>query len=154
MNQHLGATYSFSILIVVSCAVVMSRSEPSPTNHRQTSPKPTEQTSRIRDRPGVDVARVVAAKPVNKAEPLRTTIVVARSEPTGPVLRPISQTQVVARKETKAAVTTVASGESLVSVAQRVYGSIDAAAKLWKANRDQLATQSSALRAGMLLRTP
>ena len=45
-------------------------------------------------------------------------------------------------------------GESLTDVAARVLGSADAAEALWRANRDQLESPESPLRAGTLLRTP
>jgi len=48
----------------------------------------------------------------------------------------------------------VKAGETLVDFAARIYGSKVDLAELWKLNRDQLATQDSPLRPGMMLRTP
>jgi nucleoid-associated protein YgaU len=50
--------------------------------------------------------------------------------------------------------TVVESGETLVDVATRIYGSGDSAEALWKANRDQLERIDSELSRGTLLRTP
>lgn len=52
------------------------------------------------------------------------------------------------------AFTTVASGEQLQDVARRVYGTADAADRLWRANRDTLNRPDSPVEPGTLLRTP
>jgi hypothetical protein len=44
--------------------------------------------------------------------------------------------------------------ETIEDVASRVYGTIDVADALWRANRDALPKRNMALSAGMLLRTP
>lgn len=50
--------------------------------------------------------------------------------------------------------TRVEDGESLAAVARRVYGPTADADRLWRANRDLLATREAPLVAGSLLRTP
>ena len=45
-------------------------------------------------------------------------------------------------------------GEGLADVARRVYGSADAADRLWQANRDTLPRPETPLAPGTLLRTP
>ncbi len=49
---------------------------------------------------------------------------------------------------------TVAAGERLEDVARRVYGTAEAAERLWRANRDTLSRPDSPLEPGTLLRTP
>lgn len=50
--------------------------------------------------------------------------------------------------------TRVAPGETLAAVASRVYGAADQKERLWRANRDQLASPDASLVAGTILRTP
>jgi hypothetical protein len=52
------------------------------------------------------------------------------------------------------AFTTVRDGETLHDVSIRVYGSIDEADLLWRANRDLLPHRDSTLVSGAVLRTP
>jgi nucleoid-associated protein YgaU len=49
---------------------------------------------------------------------------------------------------------TVEPGETLADVARRVYGTPDAADRLWQANRDALPRPDSPVEPGALLRTP
>jgi hypothetical protein len=48
----------------------------------------------------------------------------------------------------------VGEGETLSEVAERVYGSPDAAEALWMANRDRIDRPDARLAAGTILRTP
>ena len=50
--------------------------------------------------------------------------------------------------------TVIERGERLVDVAIRVYGSAEAVGKLWRANRERLASVDAAVAEGWLLRTP
>lgn len=61
---------------------------------------------------------------------------------------------VVVEREPRGAFTQARAGESLTDVANRVYGSADAAQTLWMANRDILDRADATLRPGTLLRTP
>jgi hypothetical protein len=54
----------------------------------------------------------------------------------------------------KSPFTVVQEGEKLADVANRVYGTSDAAESLWRANRDQVSLIDSPLSRGTLLRTP
>jgi nucleoid-associated protein YgaU len=58
------------------------------------------------------------------------------------------------RAAPRSAFTTVEPGESLSAVALRVYGSLDVARDLWRANRDQIARPDDPLAPGTILRTP
>ena len=55
---------------------------------------------------------------------------------------------------TRDSTTIVLKGERLGDVAARIYGTRDAASRLWRANRDQLPTVDSTVAEGWLLRTP
>ena len=79
---------------------------------------------------------------------------VSRREPT-----PLPETRAtparsLAPEEPRGAFTKVRPGETLASIAVRVYGSEDAAERLWMANRDLLDRQDAPLREGAMLRTP
>ena len=51
-------------------------------------------------------------------------------------------------------ITIIEKGERLVDVAIRIYGSAEATSRIWKANRDRLASIDAPLSEGWLLRTP
>lgn len=59
-----------------------------------------------------------------------------------------------AGQEPRASFTIVEPGERLVDVASRVYGTPEAAATLWRANRDRLRGVDAPVAAGLLIRTP
>jgi hypothetical protein len=54
----------------------------------------------------------------------------------------------------RAPFTVVERDETISDVAVRVYGTTDAADRLWRANRDLLSRRDSALTPGTFLRTP
>jgi hypothetical protein len=66
--------------------------------------------------------------------------------------RPVSQWAGPTRSNS--AFTQSEEGETLADVAVRVYGTTDAARKLWLANRDIVQRPKARLAAGTLLRTP
>jgi len=76
---------------------------------------------------------------------------------TGPTTAPVAPSKArrtdVAR-EPRRAFTVAQAGETIEDVALRVYGTIDEADALWRANRDTLLRRDSPLSVGMLLRTP
>ena len=63
--------------------------------------------------------------------------------------RPVSTSDAV-----RSTVTVAQPGERLLDVAIRIYGSAEAVEKLWRANRDRLASRDALLNEGWLLRTP
>jgi len=179
MNQHLGATYSLSVLIVVSFAVALYRADPPPSPTKAEAPRRPGREVASGLRPAVDRDRAVARSPAGTAAPART----ARAEPraptavaparpavvaevgtapgpdptaaSAPVARQVSRTaRSAARPARRGGVTIVEPGETLAGVAARVYGPGGSVEGLWRANRDQVATADGPLRAGMLLRTP
>ena len=50
--------------------------------------------------------------------------------------------------------TVIEKGERLVDVAIRIYGTAEAAGRIWLANRDRLASVDAPVAEGWLLRTP
>ena len=151
MNQQLGATYSLSLLIVVSVGVVGSQTDSIP---KQRAANVQESAKRVTT--ATKVTRSYALSPVDPSplRELRTRELPTKSVANGSRVLPVSQVRATRKPEARGAFTSVAAGESLTTVARRVYGSSEEVAKLWRANRDQLATETTALREGMTLRTP
>lgn len=160
MDTRTGISFGISFLLVVVAAVALHRPEPS-TQVSQVA-KPVEAVPVVRDTvtpepplptPGQPwpspVSATLEPKPVEIAredprpDPPRTS-----PAPVRKVSRPSQP------RKPKSAFTTVAQGESLADVAYRVYGSDDAARKLWLANRDHLERPDDPLRPGTALRTP
>ena len=144
MNQHLGATYTLSVLIVVGFALLMSRSEPGPLIKPEVVVKKTAPTPIAN--PKADT--VADGRVMKNPEPPSRGVI------EGSTVRQVSHVRTAPRSQPLRGFATVSAGESLADVAQRVYGSADAVHKLWRANRDQLPDQATPPRTGMILRTP
>lgn len=97
-------------------------------------------------RPGS--GRVSQPRTAARREP--TPLPEARATPARPLPTGVS----TAPSEPRGAFTKVRPGETLASIAVRVYGSEDAAERLWMANRDLLDHQDAPLPDGAMLRTP
>jgi hypothetical protein len=149
MNQHLGATYTLSVLVVVAFAIAFHR-----IDERAGPPKPTERVSaRETQAPPAPDPPFQVASPVARAEVVRPKVTAVEPAPPRtprPVIRPVSK--VAARP--RGAFARVEPGEALADVARRVYGLPTMAEPLWRANRDQLPSITTPLDAGMTLRTP
>ena len=175
MNQHLGATYSLSVLIVVAFAIAFYRADPPPPNRRPaqgvaarekqaerttatappaSSERPLTRTGMAADSHQKVEPRVTLGPPVESERAIPTSAVLTRKTTQEPVVRAVSRVRAVAKPLPRSAFTQVAAGETLGDVANRVYGSDEVIERLWKANRDQLPAADSPLRTGMLLRTP
>lgn len=158
MNQHLGATYTLSVLVVVAFAVAFHR-----VGERAGPPKPANKVSArgIESRPEPARPEVAAAparppveaKPTARVEIVRPKVAAVEHAPPKeprPAVRPVSEV----KERHRGAFARVEPGESLADVALRLYGSPTMAEALWKANRDQVSSSSTPLEAGMTLRTP
>ena len=154
MNQHLGASYTLSVLIVVAFALLMAGSDTPPLAKgksiaaESSSSPPGRVASERAERPSPAVVETAAVKPMPVSR------VVAATIDASPVVHPVSHVRAVPTARPRDGFTTVASGESLADVARRVYGPSAEVAKLWRANRDQLPDVATPPRVGMTLRTP
>ncbi len=165
MNQHLGATYALSVMIVVSSAIAFYRADGT-----KNAPKPPAQASgsaAVSRRPRPDarspaVAQNAPDRPDRLAADRQASVRLASSRSPAaevetrqqPLAQSAGRSPEKANDRPRGAFTRVAAGESLADVSQRLYGSPDRAAVLWRANRDQLPSQATPLEAGMMLRTP
>lgn len=89
----------------------------------------------------------VPAEPVEKPPRVAPVSQVA-AQPNGPRSAPAS------KRSARSSFTEVEAGEDLAAVAERVYGARTDRDRLWKANRDLLASPDSPLAVGTILRTP
>jgi hypothetical protein len=162
MNRHLGATYTLSVLIVVSTAIAFRGPEPRPGPPKVPSaapardevprPAPARPTAAaVPDRPAVAVARVEP-----RPSPARIATAPAAPTPTPiePPARPAPRTIAKPGPRRRGSFARVGPGETLADAARRLYGSDAMAEALWRANRDQLPSPSSPIETGMILRTP
>jgi hypothetical protein len=165
MNQHLGATYALSVLVVISSAIAFYRADGG-----RNVPRPSDKVSRtepVLQRPRAEpasptVARAAVAPPDRPAGQRQTSarLVTSRSAATdiqgtsSPSRAAAAGPVAMGGDRPRGGFTRVGDGESLVDVSRRLYGSPDRAAALWRANRDQLPSPSAPLEAGMMLRTP
>jgi nucleoid-associated protein YgaU len=173
MNRDMGASIALSFVVVAIAAVALYQPDPPPAKASQTievtatppeppvgAPPPPTPTSVRRDRssgpsPG-EIAQAGAAdgglspaRPIPERTPDRPGDDLPAPQPPP---RTVSRRQPIATP--RSPFTTANPGESLSDVAERVYGSPEAARTLWLANRDQLASPDAPLRPGTLLRTP
>jgi nucleoid-associated protein YgaU len=151
MNQHLGASYTLSVLIVIGFALLMAKSDITVPTRREVAPKSNPRVKSI-ERSTEPVAQVKAAPKQGQGQ-IEASIVMPASSPVS-LARPISHVKPATALKPRGEFTTVRPGESLVEVARRVYGTEAHVAKLWHANRDQLPDRSTTPRVGMTLRTP
>ena len=151
MNQHIGASYTLSVLIVIGFALLMAKSDNTVPTRRDGAAKSNPRV-KAREQTTEPVARVkVAPKPAQRQ--IEASIVMPASSP-APLTRPVSHIKPATAPKSRGEFTSVGPGESLAEVARRVYGSEAHVAKLWHANRDQLPDRSTPPRVGMTLRTP
>jgi hypothetical protein len=166
MNEHAGPACALSILIVGVFAVLLhDRGQPNsngiPIAQKSSAAMPDHETQL--DSPPVPTSERRAEVPsiVESSRPIESD----RSSPPKSSLasRPAEEkpepggeggSQPVQRHAARSPFTVVLSGEKLVDVATRVYGSADSTGDLWRANRDQVAQVDSVLARGTLLRTP
>jgi hypothetical protein len=168
MNQHLAASYSLSVMIVVFFAIALYRADPPPQPSR-TQPVVSNRkadsgslstsdgkTSIAGTGPRAEAASPTRVEPsiASKVEAIR--VPAASNPPQAPesVVRQVSRPSRRPGPVRKGAFTMVAVDETLEDVAIRVYGSADSAVELWRSNRDQLPTRETLPRVGMVLRTP
>jgi hypothetical protein len=164
MNQHLGATYALSVIVVISSAIAFYRADGA-----KSAPKPSNTVSKSqapqRPRPEVvsrRVAEAAAAPSLRPSSERQATAVVATSRTSsieaettvpssvGTTARQVSRVS----DRPRSGFTRVDDGEGLADVARRLYGSPDMAGALWRVNRDQLPAPTAPLEPGMMLRTP
>jgi nucleoid-associated protein YgaU len=153
LNARVASSFVFSVLIVAVTAVALYRPEPPPSEplaegsafKAADAPPPTPGAARAdpsggseTDGPSKGSTAMVPNGQASPQEVIRSNEAAART--TGPSARP--------------AFVRVEPGESLADVAVRVYGSTEAAASLWAANRDQLARPDEPLAPGSVLRAP
>ena len=135
MDEHVGASFGLSVLIVVAAAVLLTRS-PSP---RTAAEIPGPRAPNRPEPPNSDASP--DSPPPSKAEsPPSKSSRVPKTEP--------------ARPAPRSPFTRVLPDETLDDVARRVYGPGANRLALWRANRDQLPTAETPVTPGMLLRTP
>ena len=142
MNEHVGASFGLSVLIVLFFTVALYQPDKAP------GPK----------------APVVGSKTAEVAKKTQTEprAIATRSGPS-----PKTSAQTVSQRVAlhsprlieaspgpPGAFTAARAGERLEDVAQRVYGDKGSTVRLWKANRDRLEREDEPLRTGMLVRTP
>ncbi|MGE3818388.1 MAG: hypothetical protein AB7I30_03060 [Isosphaeraceae bacterium] len=177
MNRNLGASFSLSVLTVLTFAVILYQPDTVPTDplvQGETADSPVEI---VEARPPVpegegEPAAVTpveppALSPIDAAPlppwPDETNPTASSPSPpeaerlTRPSPEPPRSSQVAAdaiRREPRSAFTQVLAGESLADLAKRVYGSTDELEALWRANRDTLDHIESPIPEGAMLRTP
>jgi hypothetical protein len=168
MNQHLAASYSLSVMIVVFFAIALYRADPPPqpsraqpvaTNRRADSDplsRPDGKTSIVATAPRAEGESRARVEPsiASKVEVIRGPLVSNPPQAPESVVRQVSRPSRRPGPIRKGAFTMVESDETLEDVAIRVYGSAVSAVELWRSNRDQLPTRETPPRAGMVLRTP
>jgi hypothetical protein len=152
-DPTIGVSIVLSFLVVAGAGVALHPGNASsrPAEPRVTGPAgaaaPAEPASpEPAPAPAIATPQPPAAPKIS-ARPIATA-------PAPPAIRPVARQASGALRRPPSAFTTVHEGESLADVALRVYGSEDAAERLWRFNRDQLAGPEEPLRPGMLLRTP
>jgi hypothetical protein len=153
MDQHLGASYTLSVLIVIASAICLHGSDHSPTSASKQAKPPEANSSASRTKERA-VARTVSHTPVRRASATKVD-----TKPVTAIDHSIVKTASHVVRTRPASLprepfTKVEENETLKDVALRVYGTTDDMNDLWKANRDQLESSSSPLRSGMILRTP
>ena len=175
MNDHAGAACALSALIVGVFTILLHDKNPPPIASKATvssaRPKPDVDPSPLgmksSDRPTLQpipiptVDNPRSPAPDLPPKPSKITAVTGPS-PEKPATRvaevpSADRNRPSTSKPTtlpKTPFTVVRDGESLLDVANRIYGSAQAAESLWRANRDQLAAVSSPVPRGTLLRTP
>jgi hypothetical protein len=160
MNQHLVASYSLSVMIVVLFAIALYRADP-PSQPLRTQPVASKtkadsgSTTRSDGKPSIAGTEPRAEPSVaSKVEAIRGPVVANPPQAPGSVVRQVSRPSTRPGPVRKGAFTMVEVDETLEDVAIRVYGSADSAVELWRSNRDQLPTRETPPRPGMVLRTP
>jgi hypothetical protein len=113
-----------------------------PSKRRSTSVRPVKG----RPRRSIGLVPTLASKSSEPTDPVKKATVVASSVEVEPFPG--------RRRFPSSSFTQVDEGESLTDVALRVYGTRDATATLWLANRDIIDRRDLPLNKGMLLRTP
>jgi hypothetical protein len=163
MNQHLAASYSLSVMIVVCFAIALyradppsqpSRSQPVASKERVDSGTPPRSIARAEPRAEAPSRARVEPSIASKVEAIRGPAVANPPLAPGSVVRQVSRQSRSPEPVRKGAFTMVEVDETLEDVAMRIYGSADSAVELWRSNRDQLPTRETPPRVGMVLRTP
>jgi hypothetical protein len=161
MNRQVLPSMILSVLIVCCFSVLLYHREP-----RQPRPSPGVGAARpeaiSKTRPQTEPAERVASTRAGVAEPAAPKPAAPRATaPTrerpaadGDAAQPAAPGLEPSHGDARSAFTTVKDGETLGDVSIRVYGSLDQAELLWRANRDLLPQRDSALRSGAVLRTP
>ena len=140
MPSRAGLSLLLSFLIVGLAALILVR--------------PHEPASRVLAQPGADLPSASAPRNPQDRTPLPEPTAGAPWNP-GENSKSSSRTEPAARWPRPArAFTSVEPGESLETVAFRIYGTTDAADHLWESNRDLLPDRQSQLLPGQPLRTP
>jgi hypothetical protein len=168
MNQHLAASYSLSVMIVVFFAIALYRADP-PSQPSRTQPVASKEkadsgsVSRSDGKPSIagtepraEAASRAGVEPsiASRVEAIRGPAVSNPPQAPGSVVRQVSRASTRPGLVRKGAFTIIEGDETLEDVAIRVYGSADSAVEIWRSNRDQLPTRETPTRAGMVLRTP
>ena len=167
MNRNVGASFSLSVLTVLTFAVVLyqpdappvrsvSKAAPSPPAPREAAEIVEAHEPPVSAPASVVVGNTVATPAVavsRPAVPVVSRTVQTAGSATAP--RPVSRREVVRPPvaEPRGAFTRVRRGETLADVARRVYGTDDAES-LWKSNRDLIDGPAATPGEGTLLRTP
>jgi hypothetical protein len=150
-----------SVLIVCCFSVLLYHRAP-----RQPRPRPgvgavrpeaiSKTRSQVEPAERVASTRTGAAEPSvpNPAAPGAAAPTRERPAADGDAAQPAAPGLEPSHGNARSAFTTVKDGETLGDVSIRVYGSLDHAELLWRANRDLLPRRDSALRSGEVLRTP
>ncbi|HEV3164508.1 MAG TPA: hypothetical protein VGZ22_10820 [Isosphaeraceae bacterium] len=164
MDPGVGASFGLSVVVVVLAAVALhpvarsthraALASPGPTVPPEHQPDPAPTPAASEPQPPAPVVDHVAVSPPAVTSTRAGSAPAARSLARPPA-RPVSRrAQDGPARRPSSAFIDVAEGESLADVARRVYGSADAAAALWRANRDQVEQPDAPLSAGTLLRRP
>ncbi len=182
MNEQAGPASALSVLIIGVFAILLhdrqppsKPSSPPAISKVASTPGPIEPIVAPRRTKPVSTPTKPAPlvskpqPPIEKPKPEPSTVeITKRPEPAStkqaasskssaaPLLPPSGETAVKRSLPTapKSPFTVVQEGEKLADVANRVYGTSDAAESLWRANRDQVSLIDSPLSRGTLLRTP
>ena len=142
MNEHVGASFGLSVLIVLFFTVALYQPDKVPSSK---GPAADSKTAEVAKKARTEPQAVAAGPGPSPKIPAQT--VSQRVALPSPRL-------IEASPGPPGAFTAARSGERLEDVARRVYGAKGSTTRLWKANRDRLVREDEPLRTGMLVRTP